>query len=155
MIVEVSRLWSQIFYSILSPFKKILSKIVKCIERPETLWSKNVFDDLDRKLLQKDLYRNCYESYEKLSETCTYYFKPPHPFKRKEWCNHVHFMTKELSKKIMEKSKTKNKYLKYVAKSLKTSEFIDQESKESFISRKLQKMRLHLIKKSGLLSNFF
>ena len=59
-------------------------------------------------------------------------------------------MNKELSKAIMGKSKTRNKYLKW-PKSLKT---LTKKAKKIFL-RKLQKTGLCLIKRFQVLSNIF
>ena len=68
---------------------------------------------MDSKLLQGDLYRDCDEPYEKLSEVFIDILNHHAPLKEKQIKgNHARFMTKELSKAIMEKSKTRNKYLK-------------------------------------------
>ena len=67
--------------------------------------------DLENKLLQEDLYKNCDELYEKLSEIFVDILNYHAPLKEKQIRgNHGPFMNKELSKAIMEKSKTRNKY---------------------------------------------
>ena len=63
---------------------------------------------------QGDLYKNCDDPYEKLSEIFGYILNHHAPLKEKRITgNHAPFMTKELSKAIMEKSKSRNKYLKW------------------------------------------
>ena len=69
-------------------FKKLPPKIIKYADQ------KHFYYPNDSKLLQGDLYRNCDKPYEKRVKKGT------------------PFMTKELSKAIMEKSKIRNKYLK-------------------------------------------
>ena len=64
---------------------------------------------MDSKLLQGGLYRNCNEPYEKLSEILVDILNHHAPLKEKQIMgNHAHFMNKELSKAIMENSKTRN-----------------------------------------------
>ena len=69
---------------------------------------------MNSKLSQRDLYRNCDERYESLSEIFAYILNYHAPLKEKQIRgNHSPFMTKDLSKAIMEKSKIRNKYLKW------------------------------------------
>ena len=69
---------------------------------------------MDSKLLQGDLYKNCDDPYEKLSELFVDISNHHALLKEKQKMgNHVPFMTKNLSKVIMEKSKRRNKYLKW------------------------------------------
>ena len=86
------------------------------------------------------------------------------PLKEKQITgNHAPFMTKELSKAILDKSKSRNKYLKwpsgenYVSykKSKNKCNSLTKKAKKIFFLRKLQKMELCLIKSSGVLSNLF
>ena len=70
--------------------------------------------DLHSKLLQRDLYRNCNDPYEKLSEIFVDISNHHAPVKEKQIRDYrAPFMTKELSKVIMEKSESRNKYLKW------------------------------------------
>ena len=93
-------------------FKKLPPKIIKY--RDQKHFDQKKFPhDLDSKLLQGDLYRNCGEGYGKLSEIFVDILNHHAPLKEKQIRgNHALFMAKELSKAIMEKSKTRNKYLK-------------------------------------------
>ena len=82
------------------------------------------------------------------------------PFKRKT-NNRLYapFMTEELSKAIMEKSKTRNKwssredYVSYKKSKIKWNS-LTENAKKIFL-RKLRKTGLCLIKRSGVLSNVF
>ena len=68
--------------------------------------------DLDSKLLQGYLCRNCTDQYHKLTEIFVNILNHHIPLKEKQRrSNHALFMTKELSKAIMEKSKSRNKYM--------------------------------------------
>ena len=64
--------------------------------------------------MQGQLYKSCDEPYKKLSEIFNDILNYYAPLKEKQARgNHAPFMTKELSKAIMEKSKARNKYLKW------------------------------------------
>ena len=93
-----------------SLFQKVPLKIIKCRDQKH-FDQKKFLRNLDSKLLQGDLYRNCSEPYEKLSEIFVDILNHHAPLKEKQIRgNHAPFMNKELSKAIMEKSKTRNKY---------------------------------------------
>ena len=82
-------------------FKTLPPKIIKYRDQKH-FHQKKFLHDLDSKLLQGDLYRNCNIFVDILNHHA--------PFKEKQiWGTHASFMTKELSKAIMEKSKTRNK----------------------------------------------
>ena len=93
-------------------FKKLPPKTIKYRDQKH-FDQKKFLHDLDSKLLQGDLYRNCEDPYDKLSEifveTLNHHF---HLKEKQIRGNHAPFMTKELSKAVMEKSKNRNKYLK-------------------------------------------
>ena len=95
-------------------FKKLPPKIIKYKDQKH-FDQKTFLHDLDSKLLQGDLYRNYNDPYEKLSETFVDILNHHAPLKEKQIVrgNHAPFMNKELSKAIMEKLKTRNKYLKW------------------------------------------
>ena len=64
---------------------------------------------MDSKLLQGGLYRNCDKPYERLSEILVDILNHHAPLNEKQIRgNHTPFMNKELSKAIMENSKTRN-----------------------------------------------
>ena len=103
---------SQNFETGLSDCHKLPPKIIKYRDQ-KNFDQKKFFHDLDSKLLQGDLYGNCNESYEKLSEIFVDILNHHAPLKEKQIRgNHAPFTNKELRKTIMEKSKTRNKYLK-------------------------------------------
>ena len=82
---------------------------------------------MDSRILQGELYRNCDEPYKKLTEIFNDILNHHAPLKQKQVRgNHAPFMTKDLSKAIMNKSKAKNKYLNW-------------PSRENFISYKRTK----------------
>ena len=75
---------------------------------------KKFLQDFDGKLLQGDLCRNYNKPYEKLSDIFVDILDHHASLKEKQVRDsHAPFMTKELSKAIMEKSNTRNKYLKW------------------------------------------
>ena len=99
----------KLVYSILrASFKKLPPKIIKC-RYQKHFDQKKFLHDFDSKLLQGDLYRNCDEPYEKLSEIFVDILNHQTPLKEKQIRgNHFPFMNKELRKAIMEKSKTRS-----------------------------------------------
>ena len=103
---------TRLYYS-KSLLKKLPAKIIKC--RDQKHFDKKKFlHDLDSKLLQGDLYRNCDEPYEKLSGISVDILNHHAPLKEKKIRdNYAPFMTKKLSKAIMEKLKTRIMYLKW------------------------------------------
>ena len=93
--------------------KKLPPKIIKYRDHKHFDQKKFLYD-LDSKLLYRNLYRNCDDPYEKLSELFVDILNHHAPLKEKQIkYNHAPFMTKDLSKAIMEKSKSKNKYFKW------------------------------------------
>ena len=94
-------------------YKKFPPKIIKYRDQKHFDQIK-IIRDLDSKLLKGDLYRNCDEPYEKLSEIFIDILNHHTPLKEKRIRgNYTPFMTEKLSKAITEKSKTRNKYLKW------------------------------------------
>ena len=94
-------------------FKKPPIKIVKYKDHKH-FDQKNFLHDLDSKLLQGYLYRNCDEPYEKLSEFLTDISNHHAPLKEKQIRgSHAPSIIKELRKAIMEESKTRNEYLRW------------------------------------------
>ena len=73
--------------------------------------------DLDSRLIQEELYRNCDKPHKKLTEIFNNVLNHHAPLKQKQVRgNHASFMTKDLSKAIMSKSKAKNNYLKRLSR---------------------------------------
>ena len=90
-------------------FKKLSRKIITY--RDQKHFNQDHFlRDLDSRLLQGELYRNCDGPYKKFSKFLMMYLIIT-PTKTKTRRNHSPFMTKDLSKAIMNNSKAKNKYL--------------------------------------------
>ena len=105
---------------------------------------------MDSRLLQGELYRNCDEPYKKLTEIFNDILNHHAPLKQKQVRgNHAPFMTKDLSKAIINNSKAKNKYLNWPSKenfiSYKRTKnkcnFLTKKQKEIF-SKRPQKMEL-------------
>ena len=130
-------------------FKKLPRKIItyrdqKCFNEDHFL------RDLDSRLLQGELYRNCDEPYKKLTEIFNDILNHHAPLKQKQVRgNHAPFMTKDLSKAIINNSKAKNNYLNWPSKenfiSYKRTKnkcnFLTKKQKEIF-SKRPQKMEL-------------
>ena len=101
---------------------------------------------MDSKLLQGDLFRNCEEPYEKLSEIFINILNFHASVKQKQVRgNQAPFMSKELSKAIMVKSKARNTYLKWPSRENYVSHkksFIVSKKQRKHISKKPPKMEL-------------
>ena len=70
--------------------------------------------DLDSRLIQGELYKNCEDPYTKLPEIFSEVLNNHAPLKQKSVRgDHAPFMTRELSKAVMTKSKVKNSYVKW------------------------------------------
>ena len=95
-----------------STFIKLPPKIIR-YRSYKTFNQKNFIYELDQKLIQGDIYRT-ENSYSKLTEILSETLNKHAPMKSKTVRgNHAPFMNKELSKSIMNKSRIKNKYLKW------------------------------------------
>ena len=94
-------------------FKKLPPKIIT-YRYQKDFHQQNFLRNLDKKLVQEQLYKSCDEPYKKLSEFFNVILNYHAPLKEKQGRgNHAPFITKELSKAIMEKFKSRNKYLKW------------------------------------------
>ena len=94
------------YYKKLPP-KNILCRNVKRFEKITFL------RDLNSSLIQGELYNNCQEPYNKLTQIFSEVLDYHAPVKQKVVRgNQAPFMTKDLSKAIMRKSKAKNQYVK-------------------------------------------
>ena len=112
---------------------------------------------MDSKLLQGDLYRNCEVKlklrYEKLSEIFIDFLNHHAPLKEKQIMgNHSPFMTKELGKAIMEKPKTRNKYLKKPSRENYVS-YKKSKNKCVSLTKKAKKIFFKEAEKDGIISN--
>ena len=105
--------------------------------------------DLD----SKDRHRNCNDPYKKFSETFTGFLNHHNPLKEKQIRdNHTPFLTKELSKAIMEKSKTINKYLKLPSRKNYVS-YKKSKSKSNSLTKKAKKIFYKEATKDWIISN--
>ena len=132
-------------------FKKPPLKIIKY--RDQKHIDQKFLHDLDSKLLQRDLYRNCNDPYEKLSEIFVDILNHHAPLKEKQIRgNHAPFMTKELSKAIMEKPKSRNKYLKWPSRENYVS-YKRSKNKCNSLTKKAKKIFFKQATKGGIISN--
>ena len=117
-------------------FKKLTRNIITY--RQQTRFNQDHFlRDLDSRLLQRELYRNCDEPYKNLSEIFNDILNHHATQKQKQVRgNHAPFMTKDLGKAIMNKSKAKNKYVNW-------------PSRENFISYKRTKNKYNSLTKEA------
>ena len=98
------------YYNKLPP-KNILNRNVKRFEKTTFLWN------LDSRLTQGELYSNCQGLYHKLTQICSEVLDYHAPVKQKVVRgNQAPFITKDLSKAIMVKSKTKTQYVKWLSR---------------------------------------
>ena len=133
-------------------FKKLPPKIIKYRDQKH-FDQKKFLHDLDSKLLQGDLYRNCDDPYDKLSEIFVDILNHHAPLKEKQIRgNHAPFMTKELSKAIMEKSKSRNKYLKWPSRENYVS-YKKSKNKCNSLTKKAKKIFFKEATKDGIMSN--
>ena len=91
-------------------FKNFPRKIITY--RDQKRFKDHFLRDLDGRLPQGELYRNCDEPYKKLTEFFNDILNAPQKQKQLRG-NHARFITKDLSKAIMNKSTAKNKYLNW------------------------------------------
>ena len=115
---------TQGFVTGLSDFHKLVVTVLRSFYKklsPKSISYQNkTFDenfllrDLDRRLIRGELYNDCEEPYNKLTQIFTEVLDSHAPLKHKKIRgNQAPFMTRELSKAIMDKSKAKNKYVKW------------------------------------------
>ena len=121
-------------------FKKLPRKIITCKDQ-KRFNQDHFLQDLGGRL-QGELYRNCEEPYKKLSWIFNDILNHHAPLKQKQVRgNHAPFMTKDLTKAIMKKSKAKKKYLNW-------------PSREKLISYKRTKNKCNSLTKKAKI-NFF
>ena len=117
-------------------FKKLPPKVV-VYRNYKDFNEKSFLSDLDRKLIRGNIYKNCQNKYSKLTNIFQEVLNHHAPLKQKKIRgNHTPFMTKELSKAIMNKSKAKNKYIKW-------------PSRENFMNLKRVKNKCNSINKKA------
>ena len=104
----------QLFCSSLwDSFKELTTKIIKC-RYQKHFDQKKFVRDLNSRLLKGHLYSDCDDPYEKLPEIFLDILDHHAPLKEKQIRgNHAPVIFKELSKTTMEKSETRNRYLKW------------------------------------------
>ena len=149
---------------ILSFFRSYFTRIPpKSIEyRKYKTFDKSKFlHDLDQELLKGAIYQNNEEMYSSFTRIFQNVLNKYAPLKQKKvWGNNAPFMTKDLSKAIMNKSKTRNRYLKWLLrekflamKSTKNlcNNLIKTNKKSDF--QKLHRKALLIIRHSGIQPN--
>ena len=93
-------------------FQKLPPKFV-IYRNHKNFHESNFLRNLGSRLIQGELYKNCEDPYTKLSEIFSEVLNYHAPLKQKSvQGNHAPFITRELSKAIMTKSKVKNSYVK-------------------------------------------
>ena len=108
---------------------------------------------MDSKLLQGDLYRNCDEPYDKISGYFVDILNHQNPLKEKQIRgNHAPFMTKKLSKAIMEKFRTRNKYLMWPSRENYVF-YKKSKNKCNSLTKKAKKISFKETTKDGIMSN--
>ena len=123
-----------------SYFKKLPPKniLYRNVERFEKL---TFLRDLDSRLTQGELYNNCQEPYNKLTPIFSEVLNYHAPVKQKVVrCNQDPFMTKDLSKATMMKSKAKKQYVKWfprenylaIKKAKKNCSYINKKTKKDY-----------------------
>ena len=132
--------------------KKLLPKTITYRDQ-KYFDQQNFLRDLDKKLVQGQLYKSCDEPYKKLSEIFNdilNYYAPPK--EKQVRGNHAPFMTKKLSKAVMEKSKARNKYLKWPSRENYLSHK-KTKNKCNTLTRKAKKNFFREATKDGIMSN--
>ena len=133
-------------------FKKLSPKIVKYRDHKH-FYQEKFLHDLDTKLLQGDLFRNCEEPYEKLSEIFINILNFHTPLKQKQVRgNQAPFMTKELSKAVMVKSKARNRYLKWPSR----ENYVSHKKSKNIcnsLTKKAKKIYFNEATENGIMTN--
>ena len=97
----------------LSYFTRIPPKTIE-YRKYKTFDKSKYLHDLDQELLKGAMYQNNEEMYSNFTRIFQNVINKHAPLKQKKVRgNHAPFMTKDLSKAIMNKSKTRNRYLKW------------------------------------------
>ena len=132
--------------------KKLPPKTIKYRDQKH-FDQKKILHDLDRKLLQGELYRNCDDPHDKPSEVFVDILHHHAPLEEKQiGGNHAPFMTKQLSKAIMEKWKSRNKYLKWPSRENHVS-YKKYKNKCNSLTKKTKKIFSKEVTKDGIMSN--
>ena len=108
---------------------------------------------MDSRLIQGEIYDNCEDPYTKLSEIFSEVLNHPAPLKQKSvQGNHAPFMTREISKAIMTKSKVKNSYVKWPSRENFVA-YKKAKNKCNSLTRKAKWKFFKEATKSGVMSN--
>ena len=135
-------------------YKKLSPKSISY--RNNKTFDKNYFlRDLDRRLIRGELYtlQLCEEPYNKLTQIFTEVLDSHAPLKQKTIRrNQAPFMTRELSKAIIDKSKAKNKYVKWPSREIYLL-FKKVKNKCTSINKKAKKDYFKNATKDGIMTN--
>ena len=133
-------------------FQKLPPKFV-IYRNQKNFHESNFLRDLDSRLIQGELYKNCEDPYTKLSEIFSEVLNYHALLKQKSVRgNHAPFTTRELSKAIMSKSKVQNSYVKWPSR----ENFVAyKKAKNEFnsLTRKAKRKFFKKATKSGVMSN--
>ena len=155
---------TQGFVTGLSDFHKLVVTVLRSFYKklsPKSISYRNnkTFDensflrDLDRRLIRGELYNDCEEPYNKLTQIFTEVLDSHAPLKQKKIRgNQAPFMTRELSKAIMDKSKAKNKYVKWPSRENYLL-FKNVKNKCTSINKKAKKDYFKNATKDGIMTN--
>ena len=109
--------------------------------------------DLDSRLIQGEVYNNCQEPYNKLTQIFSKVLDYHAPVKKKVVRgNQAPFMTRDLSKAIMIKSKAKNQYVKWPSRENYLA-FKKAKNKCTSINKKAKKDYFKEATKYGVMTN--
>ena len=108
---------------------------------------------MDSKLIQRELYKSCDDPYPKISEVFSEVLNYHPPVKQKSVRgNHAPFMTRELNKAIMTKSKVKSYYVKWPSPENFVA-YKKAKNKCNLLTRKANRKFFREATKSGVMSN--
>ena len=123
------------------------------LQNQKNFYESNILCDLDSRLIQGELHKNCEDPYTKMfeifSEVLNYH---AHLKQKSVRGNHAPFMTRELSKAIMIKSKVKNSYVKWPSQENFVA-YKKAKSKCNSLTRKAKRNFIKETTKSGMMSN--
>ena len=132
-------------------YKKLSPKTISY--RNKTFDENSFLRDLDRRLIRGELYNDCEEPYNKLTQTFAEVLDSQAPLKQKKIRgNQAPFMTRELSKAIMDKSKAKNKYVKWPSRENYLL-FKKVKNKLTSMNKKAKKDYFKNATKDGIMAN--
>ena len=132
-------------------FQKLPPKLV-IYRNQKNFHESNFLRDLDSRLIQGELYKNCDDPYTEISEIFSEVLNYHEPLKQKlARGNHAPFMTRELSKAIMIKSKAKNSYVKWPSR----ENFVayKKSQKQTLLTKKAKRTFFKEATESGVMSN--